>query len=427
MFRVVAINKCGPSPPSDESDSLTLRKEVIQEAPVIQKQLTNTTIARKTTMTLSCIVGGVPEPDIKWFHNETVVSSSNTTYSNRVAKLVTECTTEETAGAYKCIATNVCGFAESTCTVTIAEEPTIVVDDIQLSQKLRIDEQYEVMATVNGYPRPKVVWYKSKTKLEAKANTKMSYEESHAQLIISKLKRVHTGKYVIEATNDHGTARRDLILTIIDKPSAPEGPLVVSTLKKDTARLEWKPPRDCGGLDLTHYIVEKCSPGDNSWIKVAEVDSHLLTYDVHKLKPNSQYRFRVIACNTIGESDPLESDVAIMRMNAETPSPPRGPIEVSGMTQDSFVISWKESESDGGSPIIEYLVEIKQSTEKEWKSYGSTTPDVMYLIINQLKHSTGYDIRIRARNMVGDSAYLESVESIVSGRQPSKYNIIIII
>lgn len=421
VFRVIAVNKAGKSQPSDESDFLHLRKIVVQEAPIIQEKLTDISISRKTTLVLTCIISGTPEPDIEWYHeNNRVDTTYTTTYHNGVAKLVIENTTETTQGAFKCVARNVCGNAESSCMVTIRELPSVHVEERFLSKKLRIDEQYEVSATVTGYPRPKVVWFKSKTKLEAKANTKMTYEENISCLSIGKLKRSHTGKYVIEASNEYGSSRQELNLTIIDKPSPPEGPLIVTPIKKDSVQLEWKPPRDCGGLELTQYIVEKYSLDQKTWIKVAEVQNDTLTYNVQKLKANAQYQFRVTACNTIGESEPLESDVFTMRITAEKPSPPRGPVQASGMTKDSFVVSWEKSESDGGSAITHYIIDIKKSTEKQWSQYGTTTVDITHLLLKDLSQSTGYDIRICARNSVGDSLYLESEESIVTGRQPSK-------
>lgn len=422
-FRVSAVNKAGQSKPSEESDYLHLRKEVVQEPPIIQEELTDVTISRKVTLTLSCIIGGFPEPDVEWFKDNVRVERKST-YSNRVAKLVIESTTETDAGSYKCIAKNVCGVAESSCTVTVQETPTITVEEKYISQKLRIDGEYEVVATVSGFPAPKIVWFKSITKLEARSNTKMTYEETTATLRISKLKRSHTGKYVIEASNECGAAKREFVLTIIDKPTPPEGPLKVTTLKKDTVNIEWKPPRDCGGLELSEYIIEKCDLNQKTWIKVMSVNKDTLTQTINKLTPNAQYQFRVTACNAIGNSEPLQSETVTMRLEAEKPSPPRGPIEVSGMTADNFVLSWEKSESDGGSAILNYFVEIKKSTEKNWQTYGSTNSQTTHLLIKDLSMRTGYDVRIYARNLVGDSTYLESQEPIVTGRQPSTYFLI---
>lgn len=398
-----------------------LRKIITEESPSIQKELCDMTTARHETLVMSCIISGVPEPSIEWFHDEHRITHT-TSYQNRVAKLVIENTNEETAGHYKCIATNVHGQAESMCAVEVREEARIHIQKQYVSQQHGIDSEYEVVAQVTGYPRPKVTWYKSKTKIETKSNTKMSYVDETAILTISKLKRSHTGNYIIEASNEYGECRKELVLTIIDKPGPPEGPLVITTVTKDSVSLSWKAPRDCGGLELSHYTVEKCGHEQNTWIKVADVDKDTLTCIASKLKLNSQCKFRVTASNAIGVSDGLCSETVTIRLQMEVPSPPRGPIEVSGMTMDSFVVSWTSSESDGGSPILEYVVDRKKSTEKEWFVCGATSAQSTHFLIKELCQSTSYDIRIMARNAIGNSLYLQSSEPILTGRLPSKFS-----
>lgn len=420
-FRVLAVNKAGRSPPSDQSDYLRIRKALQNEKPTVQEALVDTVITLNTTLTLSCIFGGVPEPTIKWYKDEIQLDTKYTSYTNRVARCILENTSESSAGIFKCTAVNEIGTAETSCTVTVQEKPAILIEEKYLSQNLRIDGEFMVRASVTGYPRPKVVWYKSKTKLESKTTTRITYEANTTELSIIKLKRSHTGKYVIEASNEFGVAKHDLNLSVIDKPTAPEGPLIVTTMKKDGITLQWRPPRDCGGLELTQYTVEKCDAQQRVWIKVTNVSKDVLTVNITKLTANAQYLFRVSAQNAIGESEPLESEIFTMRFTAEKPSPPRGPIEVAGMTDSGFVLSWQASESDGGSAILEYLVEMRQSTAKTWTLYGSTELQKTNLTISDLTKGTGYDFRIYARNGVGDSAYLESEEPIVVGRKISKY------
>ena len=41
-----------------------------------------------------------------------------------------------------------------------------------------------------------------------------------------------------------------------DRPSKPEGPLEVKDVFKDRCRLKWNPPKDDGGVEIDHYVVE---------------------------------------------------------------------------------------------------------------------------------------------------------------------------
>lgn len=44
------------------------------------------------------------------------------------------------------------------------------------------------------------------------------------------------------------------------------------------------------------------------WIKVAEVEKHIDSFCVQKLMANAQYVFRIMAMNSIGVSEPIESE-----------------------------------------------------------------------------------------------------------------------
>lgn len=41
------------------------------------------------------------------------------------------------------------------------------------------------------------------------------------------------------------------LFAVLDKPAAPEGPLEVSDVTKDSATLSWNPPKDDGGSEIT--------------------------------------------------------------------------------------------------------------------------------------------------------------------------------
>lgn len=90
------------------------------------------------------------------------------------------------------------------------------------------------------------------------------------------------------------------------------------------------------------------------------------------------------------------------------------------MTDTSFTIQWQPSESDGGSPIIEYIVEIKESQKKQFKKLASTKAMDTVLSINYLLKGTGYNFRISARNAIGISEPYLPEETITAGSRLSK-------
>lgn len=419
-FRVTAVNEIGQSPPSSISTA-KIAKPVKKEPPMFTESLKDLTIGLDKSLTLSCVVGGTPIPEVMWYKDNQPFASKYITYESRYAKYVVESTLEKTAGVYRVQATNEMGEANCECTVTIQEKPSITVDEKLISQSLRVQSQYEVLATISGYPQPKVQWFKDNIKIDSNEEFIIETTSTTTRLIIKSIERQHSGKFTVKAKNNAGVAVVDLSVTVIDKPSRPEGPLLFREISEEAVVLEWKPPEDDGGLDIQQYSIEKCDPHQKAWIKIADVDKNIESYCIQNLTENSQYIFRVIAKNPIGSSEPLESEPVTVRRVAEKPSPPRGPIEISGMSDTSFTLSWKPSEKDGGSRIIEYIIEIRESNKKVWKMLSITSFDTTNVFVQKLIKDQGYHFRITARNKIGTSDALITDDKIIAGRQISKY------
>lgn len=90
------------------------------------------------------------------------------------------------------------------------------------------------------------------------------------------------------------------------------------------------------------------------------------------------------------------------------------------MTDTSFTLSWEPSETDGGSKIIEYVVEIKEFHETIYKLLGSTQGNVTNILVTEVIKNKAYQFRIFAKNEVGISEALETDDKIIVGRRISK-------
>lgn len=84
-------------------------------------------------------------------------------------------------------------------------------------------------------------------------------------------------------------------------------------ISRESVTIEWKPPLDDGGLELTKYAIEKHEPDTNKWVKVADVDKDVDTYCIQRLNENCEYLFRVMAQNPIGFSEALESEPIVIK------------------------------------------------------------------------------------------------------------------
>lgn len=66
MFKITAVNEVGPSPPSHGTRYIKISAPIAAESPTIQEPLKSVVVGLKQTVTLSCVIGGVPEPEIRW-------------------------------------------------------------------------------------------------------------------------------------------------------------------------------------------------------------------------------------------------------------------------------------------------------------------------------------------------------------------------
>lgn len=90
-------------------------------------------------------------------------------------------------------------------------------------------------------------------------------ENKKASLKLEKVQRGDKGKYELVLKNCKGEVRVPIELDVIDKPSAPEGPLKVSDVTSQSAVLSWQPPKDDGGSPIQNYVIEKMDVARGEW------------------------------------------------------------------------------------------------------------------------------------------------------------------
>ncbi|XP_053161510.1 vascular endothelial growth factor receptor 1 isoform X2 [Hemicordylus capensis] len=95
-----------------------------QEAPYLLRNLTDQVVNTSHSVTLECLVHGVPKPQISWFKNkEEIQQESGIILGPGSKSLLIERAQENDAGRYQCVATNLKGTVESSSYVTIQGIP----------------------------------------------------------------------------------------------------------------------------------------------------------------------------------------------------------------------------------------------------------------------------------------------------------------
>ena len=89
------------------------------------------------------------------------------------------------------------------------------------------------------------------------------------------------------------------------------------------------------------------------------------------------------------------------------PSAPES-VEISELTRNSATLTWKESATDGGSPITTYLIEQKEAWKSTWSYVEKKKAPATSTKLSHLVEGTEYIVRIKAENKVGQSEAAES-------------------
>lgn len=116
-------------------------------------------------------------------------------------------------------------------------------------------------------------------------------------------------EFRISAVNKAGQSKPSQVTVLTAKPPGAPGRPEVSDISKTSATATWKAPSSDGGSTITGYIVEKREKGRDRWVPVNRKPINAVTMKVTDLTEKTDYEFRVIAENRIGQGQPSEPSV----------------------------------------------------------------------------------------------------------------------
>lgn len=175
---------------------------------------------------------------------------------------------------------------------------------------------------ITGEPPPTTKWvWRDNIPLTNTERIKIEDVDYHTEFTIINAVRKDTGKYTLTAENTNGKDTETVELTVLSKPSSPQGPLEVYDVTANRVKLGWKKPEDDGGSPIKEYEIEKMDTASGKWIRVGRIPADKVgpggkyEYEVPGLIPGSEYKFRVTAVNNEGDSEPLVADKATIAKN----------------------------------------------------------------------------------------------------------------
>uniref|UniRef100_A0A8D8XJT9 Twitchin n=1 Tax=Cacopsylla melanoneura TaxID=428564 RepID=A0A8D8XJT9_9HEMI len=277
-----------------------------------------------------------------------------------------------------------------------------VIDEYAL-QDMTVKAGTRINYTVpfEASPAPKVKWSINGQVCQIGGRADIATTKSETVLDIPYCSRSDTGHYSLTLENNLGTATASAHVTVIDRPSPPEGPLEVSSVTKESCKLSWRIPVDDGGAPILHYIIEKMDISRGTWSDAGMTVT--LFYEVPRLIHRKEYLFRVKAVNSIGESDTLETTkTTIARNEFDEPDAPEKPI-VKDWGEDFVDLAWKPPMNDGGSPITDYIIQKKEKGNPYWMNALEVPSGKTEVKIPDLIKGQEYEFRVIAVNEAGPS------------------------
>uniref|UniRef100_A0A672I7X8 Titin n=1 Tax=Salarias fasciatus TaxID=181472 RepID=A0A672I7X8_SALFA len=274
------------------------------------------------------------------------------------------------------------------------EAPEIELDaDLRKMVNIRASATLRLFVTIRGKPEPEVRWTKADGTLNERAQVEVT--SSYTMLVIENVDRFDTGKYVLTLENMSGSKSAFINVRVLDSPSAPVN-LEVKDVKRNSVSLSWEPPLIDGGAKISHYVVEKREQKRMAFTSVS-TNCVRNSYIISDLQEGGRYYFRVLAVNELGVGLPASTDQVKV---SEAPLPP-GKVAVVDVTRHTVTLSWEKPDHDGGSKIINYIVEMQPKGDDKWTVCSEVK--ALEATIEGLTTGEEYSFRVIAVNDKGKS------------------------
>ena len=164
---------------------------------------------------------------------------------------------------------------------------------------------------------------------------------------------------------------------------------------------------DTGGSDIKNYIVQWKSGANYDTTNQATPPPTKTTYKITNLENGTEYTVRLLAVNETYPNDPSNDPGDGTNEDKETPrtkpKPPTG-VNISEYGDRYLKVAWTAPEDKGGSALVSFKVQWKESSVSGWDSPDEKTVTAVSgktdyeTTISSLTNGTEYTVRVLALN-----------------------------
>uniref|UniRef100_A0AAR2LAY5 Neural cell adhesion molecule L1 n=1 Tax=Pygocentrus nattereri TaxID=42514 RepID=A0AAR2LAY5_PYGNA len=281
-----------------------------------------------------------------------------------------------------------CSVDEAKITISAELEVlnrTVIVDPpralhVQKGKSATFTCQYQIDSNLGI---PQILWRKSKKKLNEFSDGD-KYVIDGSELIVNNVQDEDEGIYTCE------------VMTSLDEAKA-SGSITVKILLSETEVCVCMFLCLCAEYVLEFELEEADRKG---WEELARVSGNTRLTTV-PLRPYLNYRFRVIAINSIGKSDPSQPSRSYYTSPSWPDSNPEG-VRSESVEPGTLVITWNEMDKRSfNGPGFQYKVMWRKvvGSGPSWNTNFTTSPP---FVVSDVGDFTAYDIKVQAVNTLGE-------------------------
>lgn len=344
---------------------------------------------------LDCPFFGSPLPELRWFKNGQGSGLDGGQYRVYInGTLEIKRARAEDEGTYTCVASSILGKAENQVRLEV-KEPTRIIQAPEHQSAIRgSTARFSCRVTSDPSLPVSVAWMKDDKPLYLGWRLKKDDES----LSIPNVNEGDEGTYTCTAKSEIDQLSASARLTVLARPDPPMD-LDLSDPAARSVRLTWIPGKDHRS-PITEFLVQfeedRWEPG--RWQNLSSYPGDLNSV-ILQLAPFVNYQFRVIAINSVGQSDPSRPSPRYKTTGAAPDAIPKG-LQGWGSRRDNMEITWEPLlDLERNGPNLHYTVWWRRKdVEEEWNNV--TTVGTKHVVHNTEIY-VPYEIKIQARNEFG--------------------------